>query len=129
MEQQMEEKMNQHMGIIEQCFLEQLQQQQQIQKALEEKICISIHSSWKTAGHASTCYIEDDDMAEVEDEPLEKLLTKLHKLKIGLVVLEWELRVFGLHCHVPLYINLNDALEIVAGDKMLNISILKLWCM
>jgi len=45
MEQQMEEKMNQHMGIIEQCFLEQLQQQQQIQKALEEKICISIHSS------------------------------------------------------------------------------------
>jgi len=34
---------------------------------------------------------EDDDMAKVEDEPLGKLLTILHKLKRGLVVLEWEL--------------------------------------
>jgi len=72
---------------------------------------------------------ENDDMAEAEDEPLGKLLTKLHKLKRGPVVLKWELKVFGLHCHVLLYINLNDELEIVAGDKMLNISILQLWCM
>jgi len=31
---------------------------------------------------------EDDDMAKAEDEPLGKLLTKLHKLKRGPVVLE-----------------------------------------
>ena len=68
-------------------------------------------------------------MAKAEDEPLGKLLTKLHKLKRGPVVLEWELRLFGLYCHVQLYINLNDALEIIAGDNMLNISILQLWCM
>jgi len=30
--------MNQRMGIMEQCFMEQLQQQQQIQRALEEKL-------------------------------------------------------------------------------------------
>jgi len=38
MKQQMEEKMNQHMGIMEQRFMEQLQQQKQIQIALEEKL-------------------------------------------------------------------------------------------
>jgi len=68
-------------------------------------------------------------MAEAEDDPLGKLLLKLHKLKRGPVELEWELRVFGLHCHVPLYITLNDALEIITGDKMLNISVIQLWCM
>jgi len=52
-------------------------------------------------------------MAEAENDPLGKLLLKLHKLKKGPVEVEWELRVFGLHCHVPLYINLNDALEII----------------
>jgi len=67
---------------------------------------------------------EDDDTVEAEDEPVGKLLTKLHKLKRGVIVLEWESRVFGLHYYVPLYTNLNDALEIVAGDKMLNILIL-----
>jgi len=34
----MEEKINQCMGIMEQRFMEQLQQQQQIQRALEEKL-------------------------------------------------------------------------------------------
>jgi len=33
----MEEKMNQRMGIMDQHFMEQLQKQQQIQRALEEK--------------------------------------------------------------------------------------------
>jgi len=68
-------------------------------------------------------------MAEAEDDPLEKLLLKLHKFKRGPTELECELRVFDLHCHVPLYINLNDALEIITGDKMLNISVIQLWCM
>jgi len=38
MEQQIEERFNQRMGIMEQCFMEQLQQQQQIQRTLEEKL-------------------------------------------------------------------------------------------
>jgi len=41
--------------------------------------------------------LEDDDMAKAKDDPLRKLLIKLHMLKRGSVVLEWELRVFGLH--------------------------------
>jgi len=68
-------------------------------------------------------------MAEAKDDSLEKLLLKLHKLKKGPVELERELRVFGLYCHVSLYINLNDALEIITRDKMLNISVIQLWCM
>jgi len=68
-------------------------------------------------------------MAEAKDDHVGKLLLKLHKLKRGPVELEWELRVFGLHCHVLLYINLNDVLEIITGDKMLNISVIQLWCM
>ena len=38
MEQQMKERFNQRMGIMEQRFMEQLQQQQQIQRTLEEKL-------------------------------------------------------------------------------------------
>jgi len=34
----MEERFNQHMGIMEQRFMEQLQKQQQIQRTLEEKL-------------------------------------------------------------------------------------------
>jgi len=68
-------------------------------------------------------------MAEAEDDPLGKLLLKLHKLKRGPIELEWELRVFGLYYHVPLYSNLNDALEINTRDKMLNILVIQLWCM
>jgi len=38
MEQQMKERFNQRMGIMEQRFMEQLQQQQQIQRTLEKKL-------------------------------------------------------------------------------------------
>jgi len=31
--------------------------------------------------------------------------------------------------HVSFYININDALEIISGHRMLNISIIQLWCM
>ncbi|WVY93512.1 hypothetical protein V8G54_032600, partial [Vigna mungo] len=31
--------------------------------------------------------------------------------------------------HMPVYITFNDESEIIAGDKMLNISIIQLWCM
>ncbi|KOM31214.1 hypothetical protein LR48_Vigan01g076900 [Vigna angularis] len=72
---------------------------------------------------------EDDDMAEAEDDPLSKLMTKLPRLKKAPLELYWDLRVFGLPPHVPVYITLSDALEMIAGDRMLNISIIQLWCM
>lgn len=47
---------------------------------------------------------EDDDMEEARDNPLEKLVTKLNRLNRGLIESKWKLRVFGLLCHVSLYI-------------------------
>jgi len=37
---------------------------------------------------------ENDGMAKPEDDPLGKLLMKLNMLNKGLLVLEWELRLF-----------------------------------
>ncbi|KOM45095.1 hypothetical protein LR48_Vigan06g040100 [Vigna angularis] len=68
-------------------------------------------------------------MAEAKDDPLSKLMTKLPRLKKAPLELYWELRVFGLPPHVPVYITLSDALEMIGGDRMLNISIIQLWCM
>lgn len=42
---------------------------------------------------------KDDDMTEAKNEPLEKLVTKLHRLNKGPVELGWELRVFRLSAH------------------------------
>ncbi|BAT88736.1 hypothetical protein VIGAN_06152200 [Vigna angularis var. angularis] len=72
---------------------------------------------------------EDDDMAEAEDDPISKLVTKLPRLKKASLQLYWDLRVFGLPPHVPVYITFSDALEVIEGDRMLNISIIQLWCM
>ncbi|XP_052733220.1 uncharacterized protein LOC128196438 [Vigna angularis] len=72
---------------------------------------------------------EDDDMAEAEDDPLSKLMTKLPRLKKAPLELYLDLRVFGVPQHVPVYITFSDALEVIGGDMMLNISIIQLWCM
>uniref|UniRef100_A0A151UI86 DUF8039 domain-containing protein n=1 Tax=Cajanus cajan TaxID=3821 RepID=A0A151UI86_CAJCA len=46
------------------------------------------------------------------------------------IQLQWDIRVFGVDSSdVPLYISLPDALEIVGGNSMLNISIIQLWAM
>ncbi|KOM34771.1 hypothetical protein LR48_Vigan02g092100 [Vigna angularis] len=67
---------------------------------------------------------------EAEDHDAISILTsKLNKLRKGPVEMLWELRTFGLECHVPLYINYDDAYEIIGGEKMLNISCIQLWCM
>ncbi|KOM26681.1 hypothetical protein LR48_Vigan304s002800 [Vigna angularis] len=71
---------------------------------------------------------EDDDLAEAEDDPLAKLMTKLPRLNRGPVELYWDNKVFGIP-HVPIYITFNNALEIIGEDRMLNISILQLWYM
>ncbi|KOM48287.1 hypothetical protein LR48_Vigan07g199100 [Vigna angularis] len=67
---------------------------------------------------------------EAEDhDPISILTSRLNKLRKGPVEMLWELRTFGLECHVPLYINFDDAYEIIGGEKMLNISCIQLWCM
>ncbi|KOM57900.1 hypothetical protein LR48_Vigan11g093300 [Vigna angularis] len=67
---------------------------------------------------------------EAEDHDAISILTsRLNKLRKGPVEMRWELRTFGLECHVPLYINFNNAYEIIGGEKMLNISCIQLWCM
>ncbi|KOM55209.1 hypothetical protein LR48_Vigan10g110100 [Vigna angularis] len=72
---------------------------------------------------------EDDDMAEAEDDPLSKLMTRLPRLKKAPLELYWDLRVFGLPPHMPIYITFSNALEVIGGNRMLNISIIQLWCM
>ncbi|KOM57534.1 hypothetical protein LR48_Vigan11g056700 [Vigna angularis] len=67
---------------------------------------------------------------EVEDHDAISILTfRLNKLRNGPVEMLWELRTLCLECHVPLYINFDDAYEIIGGEKMLNISCIQLWCM
>ncbi|KOM26255.1 hypothetical protein LR48_Vigan238s008800 [Vigna angularis] len=56
-------------------------------------------------------------------------MTKLPRLKKAPLELYWDLRVFGLPPHVPVYITLSDALKMIGGDRMLNISIIQLWWM
>ncbi|KOM48262.1 hypothetical protein LR48_Vigan07g196600 [Vigna angularis] len=51
---------------------------------------------------------------EAEDHDAISILTsRLNKLRKGSVEMLWELRTFGLECHVPLYINFDDAYEII----------------
>ncbi|KOM34443.1 hypothetical protein LR48_Vigan02g059300 [Vigna angularis] len=64
-----------------------------------------------------------------DDDHLSILTSRLNKLRKGLAKLLWELRTFGLECHVPLYINFDDAFEIIDGEKMLNIACIQLWSM
>ncbi|KOM49357.1 hypothetical protein LR48_Vigan08g018400 [Vigna angularis] len=71
---------------------------------------------------------EVEEVAEDDDDPLAILMKNLHKLNKGPVELYWELRVFGLQYHMPLYLALNDALEVVGGERMLNILVIQLWC-
>ncbi|KOM49748.1 hypothetical protein LR48_Vigan08g057500 [Vigna angularis] len=217
MDRQWEERLNQSMRSMEQRFMEQLQEQKEIQRALEEKLhsmtqgnmgatetptppwvstrgsCSAVESTqyssqyellvdgdpprivavervleggqtihgvpilpqhvrigsfiaWPRAlimSHIATPQFtrpqkqpihdtvihEDDDMAEAEDDPLSKLMTRLLRLKKAPLELYWDLRVFGLPTHVPVYITLSYALEMIGGDRMLNISIIQLWCM
>ncbi|KOM41125.1 hypothetical protein LR48_Vigan04g132300 [Vigna angularis] len=47
---------------------------------------------------------------EAEDHDAISILTsRLNKLRKGPVEMLWELRTFGLECHIPLYINFDDA--------------------
>jgi len=47
---------------------------------------------------------DDEDMAEIEDDSISKLLIKLNKLHKRPIELQWKLKVFGIECYVRLYI-------------------------
>ncbi|KAL2330610.1 hypothetical protein Fmac_015351 [Flemingia macrophylla] len=69
-------------------------------------------------------------MPEAEDDAISRLLSILPRLRRQPVQIQWDTRVFGVSsADVPLYISLPDALEIVGGSTMLNISIIQLWAM
>ncbi|KAL2347405.1 hypothetical protein Fmac_001405 [Flemingia macrophylla] len=69
-------------------------------------------------------------MPEAEDDAISRLLSILPRLRRQPVQIQWDTRVFGVSSpDVPLYISLPDALEIVGGSTMLNISIIQLWAM
>nr|KYP59289.1 hypothetical protein KK1_014721 [Cajanus cajan] len=75
-------------------------------------------------------HVDDANIAEAEGDPISKLLIILPRLKKKPIQLQWDIRVFGVDSSdVPLYISLPDALEIVGGNSMLNISIIQLWAM
>ncbi|XP_029125842.1 uncharacterized protein LOC114915375 [Cajanus cajan] len=75
-------------------------------------------------------HVDDADIVEAEGDPISKLLIILPRLKKKPIQLQWDIRVFGVDSSdVPLYISLPDALEIVGGNSMLNISIIQLWAM
>ncbi|BAT79126.1 hypothetical protein VIGAN_02194700, partial [Vigna angularis var. angularis] len=82
-------------------------------------------------GPPTVCRLEKQPIAqpvneareEAEDHDAISILTsRLNKLRKGPVEMLWELRTFGLEWHVPLYINFDDAYEIIGGEKMFNIS-------
>ena len=73
---------------------------------------------------------EAEESAEAEDDAITRLLTRLSRLRRNPVQIQWDTRVFGISStDVPLYISFPDALEIVGGTTMLNISIIQLWAM
>uniref|UniRef100_A0A151UEC9 Uncharacterized protein n=1 Tax=Cajanus cajan TaxID=3821 RepID=A0A151UEC9_CAJCA len=74
--------------------------------------------------------IHHADIVKAEDDPISRLLTILPRLKKKPIQLQWDIRVFGVeNSNCPLYISLPNALEIVGGKFMLNISIIQLWAM
>lgn len=72
--------------------------------------------------------VEDDD-DETTNDPLDRLLDAVPKIKRKAIAVTWDFGVFGIVCEVPTYITYRDALEIYHGDRMLNISIIHVWCM
>nr|KYP37023.1 hypothetical protein KK1_041806 [Cajanus cajan] len=72
--------------------------------------------------------IHDVDIVEAEDDPISRLLTILPRLKKKPIQLQWDIKVFGVDSsNCSLFISLSDALEIVGGNSMLNISIIQWW--
>ena len=71
-----------------------------------------------------------EGMPEAEDDAISRLLSILTRLRRQPVQIHWDTRVFGISsAEVPLYISFPDALEIVGGNTMLNISIIQVWAM
>jgi len=66
--------------------------------------------------------------AESEVNPLQELTRVLHELFNSPAQIPWQPSIFGID-GIPLYISMQDILEIVGGSQMLNINIIQLWMM
>ncbi|KOM58101.1 hypothetical protein LR48_Vigan11g113500 [Vigna angularis] len=107
MDLQWKERLNQSMRSMEQRLMERLQEQKEIQRALEEKLhfmtqdTMGLPTEAPTAPRVSTrescsavdpTEYNDDEMAEAKDDPLSKLMTRLPRLKRGAVEIYWDLK-------------------------------------
>ncbi|KOM40778.1 hypothetical protein LR48_Vigan04g097600 [Vigna angularis] len=131
MDLQWEERLNQSMRSMKQRFMEQLQEQKEIQRVLEEKLHSMMQGNMgaaetptpprvSTKGSCSaveptqysgqyellftrpqkqpihdTVIHEDDDMAEAEDDPLSKLMTRLPRYMDTIVVEQGRSSMYG----------------------------------
>ena len=66
--------------------------------------------------------------AESELNPLQELTHILYELFNNPAQIPWNASIFGME-GVPLYISMQDILELVGGFQMLNIPIIQLWMM
>jgi len=66
--------------------------------------------------------------AELEVNPLQELTRILYELFNNPAQISWEPSIFGME-GVPLYISMQDILELVDGSQMLNITIIQFWIM
>jgi len=66
--------------------------------------------------------------AESEVNPLQELTRVLHELFNSPAQIPWQPSILGID-GIPLYISMQDILEIVGGSQMLNINIIQLWMM
>ena len=66
--------------------------------------------------------------AELEVNPIQELTRILYELFNNVAQMPWDAYVFGME-GVPLYISMQDILELVGGSQMLNINIIQLWMM
>jgi len=65
---------------------------------------------------------------ESEVNPLQELTHVCYKLFNNHLQILWDASVFGVD-GVPLYISMQDILELIKGNQMLNITIIQLWMM
>ena len=67
-------------------------------------------------------------LAEAEVNPIQELARILHELFDSPTQIPWQPSIFGID-GVPLYITMQDIVELISGSQMLNINIIQLWMM
>jgi len=62
--------------------------------------------------------------------PIQELLRLSHDMFDSPCAIEWDKGVFGVdNSGIPLYLYMQDLIEIVQGNQMVNIAVIQLWMM